>query len=347
MLYAMLPARARLPLCQLIFFGIILVTFQGCTGFDHLTTVDPVRGAVPASADCGGCHVDQYREWQGSAHNLSYTDPLYRDATDDYEEKSCLTCHVPASIRRDELEARTWSRHEGISCTSCHLDQKTMYGPHDGSALVYPHPIQADTAFYRSSSLCGVCHEETFATWKNSVKMQRPADRVPQCQQCHMQEVRRTSTRGTNIFSRMLVSFEQQHTVRSHRIDLAEMAGFPNAVQMTAERVDNDSLQVRVTNLLPHNLPGGEYTESSFSLVITPEKNNSSSPLSSSTLLSDSDQPFAPGESKQVVITADNFGSPLISGKYLLQLVRSKPGTSYDLQLAQSAVILDKATDSK
>lgn len=313
--------------------GFVLVglfAFQGCSGFDHLTAIDKQTGIGPSAADCGSCHVEQYREWQGSAHNLAYTDPLYREATDDYDDESCLACHIPESIRSQELNVRGYALHEGITCTSCHLEAGTMYGPHESSALVNPHPVKADTQFYRSSTLCGVCHQETFATWQKSVAAQKGKSPVPQCQECHMAVVTRTSTLGTNMFSKLLVSFEKEHQVHSHTIGLDTMADFPDAVQIDSTSTLKNPFRVRIRNLLPHNLPGGEYTDSSLVLVVLPEEQkNIVASKAFEMIVSDSDDPIPPGNSKQLSLVQDSLGNPVTAGtNYSLQLVLKQPGRS-------------------
>ena len=316
-----------------LFLTAFFLLLHGCAGFDRLTTVDQRRGKAPASSDCAKCHIEQYREWHGSAHNMAYTDPFYRKATDNYDNTDCLTCHVPSSIRDRELQARSFARDEGISCIACHLQQGTMVGPHASSALFTPHPIRRDEGFYHSSKLCGICHQEVYAAWEKTAGQRQPAATVLQCRQCHMRALTRTSTKGTNFFSRFLVSFEEQHKVRSHRITLADMAPHGDVVRIKVKKVEHGQIAVNITNLLPHNLPGGEYTQSSLFLVITRTTTSAGGLPGVKIPVCDSDTPLAPGESKELAVKADRIGA---HDQPTLLLILRRQGKNNDLQLAQT-----------
>ncbi len=153
-----------------------------------------------------------------------------------------------------------------------------------------------------------------------------------------MAKVTRTSTRGTNMFSKLLVSFEDTHEVRSHTIDLATLTNFPGAVRIDTTRAPYNQLQIRITNQLPHNLPGGEYTESSLMLVLLPKHTvNMPLPPSATLLVSDTDNPLQPGGSKRFTLSQDSFGKPLHQGtSYSLQLVLKQTGRATALQLART-----------
>ena len=339
------PVPATSRFCASLLLLASLVFFNGCSGFSHLTTVDNQAAIGPSAADCGACHVAQYNEWKGSAHNRAYTDQIYREATGDYEEESCLACHIPESIMADELTSRNYSRADGISCTSCHLAKGTMSGPHEGSALIYPHPVKAAPDFYASSALCGICHKETFASWKKSAATAKSSPPVPGCQQCHMALVNRTSTQGTNIFSNALVSFEKKHTVRSHTLALGSMPTLPDAflvnpVVHKTTPLGSYQPAVSITNRLPHNLPGSEYTESSVFLVITPENTALPADLSSAIQISDTESPLLPGEEKHFTIHFDSFGHPLADHKrYTTQIVLRQSGKTSPLTLFNAPTV--------
>lgn len=313
-----------------------LFFFQGCSGFSHLTAVDAEQHIGPTSADCGKCHGKQYREWQGSAHNLAWTDPLYLEATDEYDDDSCFSCHIPGSIFDKQLRARSYNRDEGVSCVSCHLNNGAMYGPHDASGLVTPHPVQPDTNFFKSSALCGICHQATYSSWQENVAGQQNTQ-VRQCQQCHMSLVKRTATQGTNIFSRLLVSFEKQHQVRSHTIVLSHMADFPGAVKITMQQTA--PFRLSITNQLPHDLPGGEFMASAIELFIFPVKKNPATGASKAILVCDTDSPLVPGQTRQLTLQTDSFGHTLAPDTtYTVQLILRQAKKNQQLQLAQTTL---------
>ena len=120
-----------------------------------------------------------------------------------------------------------------------------------------PHPVSAQPDFFRNSGLCGTCHTETFSDWQASRHAQ-PA--TPTCQECHMPQVVRTATKGSNPFSKALVAFEYSHPTRRHTFGLSHLADLPGAVRMELQDwqpAPRDILQLAITNTLPHTLPAG------------------------------------------------------------------------------------------
>ena len=120
-----------------------------------------------------------------------------------------------------------------------------------------PHPVSAQPDFFRNSGLCGTCHTETFSDWQASRHAQ-PA--TPTCQECHMPQVVRTATKGSNPFSKALVAFEYSHPTRRHTFGLSHLADLPGAVRMELQDwqpAPRNILQLAITNTLPHTLPAG------------------------------------------------------------------------------------------
>lgn len=316
----------------------VLLVVQGCSTFDHLTQVDHQAGIGPSATDCGSCHVDQYKEWHGSAHNTAYTDPVYQEAIDTGDD-ACMACHIPTSIRTEEMEVRKDNLHDGVSCVACHLEAGSMYGPHESSALVNPHPVTADPSFYASAALCGKCHEETFDSWQN-VQKKHEMKSIPTCQQCHMPSVTRTSTKGTNMFSSLLVYFEESHEVRSHRIELSVLKNFPDAIGLAVSSPAGKPVVITVQNKLPHNLPAGEYTESTCELTLLPDKSSSHPAPVVPTLISDPGTPLLPGDSRTFPLTADSRGNSFSEqATYSIQVSCRQPSNKHLLQLASKTML--------
>ena len=93
---------------------------------------DPAR--VPSSAECAGCHAQEFREWAGSLHAIADRDLVYEatvDANVDIVKKRpeqrrfCEGCHAPAEmltgrVTRHVAVAPADALTEGVSCIACH-----------------------------------------------------------------------------------------------------------------------------------------------------------------------------------------------------------------------------------
>jgi hypothetical protein len=229
---------------------LLAVCLLSCTSFEHLTA----SGDQFARAkDCGKCHVAAYNEWYQSDHAKAYVNPHFRKATGDYAFENCIGCHAPKSEVTDETPtARAAGREDGVTCVSCHLKGGKLAGPVTPTGVIKPHPIEVDEEFYRSSAICGGCHEGTLREW-NSVKADKKT-----CQQCHMQPVTREVTQATGGISNIIVVFEKKEMLRRHDFSLSGDYVPAKIVSVTAERNDT-LLTVEITNNLPHNLPTGDF----------------------------------------------------------------------------------------
>jgi hypothetical protein len=289
----------------------------GCAPFGDLTRTSNEAHEGPRASQCGACHVEQYREWQGTAHAKAFTSKIFQEAAGNPPEKECLKCHSPLDIRAAQTESRAFHQQEGVTCISCHLSEGKMHGPHASSALFTPHPVQEDRAFYSSPSLCASCHAETQAQWQKAAV--RPNTRT--CQECHQPVVRRRATQGTNFFSNILVSFEDELPTRSHEITLEKMTNFPGGVSVTALALKTGAsapaLEVTIRNNLPHDLPTGTYGEKEIQLVLTFEKEQSAG---KKIMASNEQKPLAAGAAKKIIIPLAS--TEVLSGTLRLTLVR-------------------------
>lgn len=249
-----------------------LLCLAACSPFAHLTEADNslVEAHGPKTADCGQCHIEQFGEWQGSAHAQAFTNPRFQAMLAEGGDDSCLGCHVPDTVRtKGEPPApRRYHREDGVSCAACHLSQGAMTGPEPESGLFAPHPVTVQPEFFRNSRLCGSCHKETFSDWQASRQAQAA---TPTCQECHMPQVARTATKGSNLFSRGLVAFEESRLTRRHTFGLAHLAGMDGAVRMEVtdwQPAPLNLLQLSLTNTLPHALPTGAFRSRQVHLVV-------------------------------------------------------------------------------
>ncbi len=242
---------SQTPALRLACFIGIAMLACGCS-FENLTRVTPGSFATPQ--DCGECHVDITREWTSSPHARAYTNPRYRQATDDYHFTQCIPCHAPLpTLTTDTPQARADSRELGVSCVSCHLKDGAMVGPQQPTGMVKPHPITVDPKAFEGAQMCGRCHRGTKSQWAAST--------IPDkhdCRHCHMPEVTRTITKATSEISRLFVAMEKAAAEHRHSFDLAPTIAADQAIIL--DIVTHPGLaNVTLTNRLPHNLPTGDF----------------------------------------------------------------------------------------
>ena len=127
-----------------------------------------------------------------------------------------------------------------MTCLSCHFDDGEMVGPVASSALVDPHPVAVARGIYRSSELCGKCHEGTYREW-----LAAPAEDRRTCQDCHMGRVTRTATQATSAISKVLVSFEEEFEGRRHTFHVPLDGTIDDALAVEVHGVRRDEETLR------------------------------------------------------------------------------------------------------
>lgn len=144
---------------------------------------------------CAACHEEIYEQWNGSMHNKSFLDPLWRAATKYFsseartidevlESQMCIKCHVPLGFRSFLLTSPEADFDKvpdivkaGIFCNWCHNISEvkhlgnaayevspgggkelpsTMLGPFDDSQSTY-HPTKF-SKLHTQSEFCALCH---------------------------------------------------------------------------------------------------------------------------------------------------------------------------------------------
>lgn len=243
-------SRSR-PMAKLLLVTAVLaVLLASCVSFKHLTQVSDI---FPRAKECGKCHVEIYREWSQSDHARAYTNPHFQAATDDHEFEDCASCHAPEPTLTDRAPAvRAVGREEGVTCVACHLSQGSLCGPLEPTGKIHPHPISVRPEVYRSSDLCGRCHQGTFDEWNAAVGKKET------CQQCHMNMVARKITQPTEGISHLIVAMEKTSLQRRH--DLPILGDYIRGKILTVRGERNGSvLALQIANNLPHTLPTGDY----------------------------------------------------------------------------------------
>ncbi|MGD9949293.1 MAG: multiheme c-type cytochrome [Desulfobulbus sp.] len=316
-----LPDISRCNVVRFLFFsGAAFIA--GCTSFDHLTKAPTAGESGPRASECASCHVQQYREWQVTAHAKASTNTAFQEAAGNPPAEECLQCHSTLSSQDTVLHARSFNREEGVTCVSCHLVDGKMHGPHPSTALVSPHPIIEDKVTYTVPTFCAPCHGETHEQWQKATANQPR----PTCQECHQSVVQRTASQGTNLFSDLLVAFEKTLPSQSHDIRLEKMAFFPEIVELTFSPTFSGSaqniLKVTVHNNLPHDLPTGTYGSKEIRLLLVADREEDRSLNGQGLMLANAAQTMVPCAQKNIEISIPKAyrARPLH-----LQLVRTSP----------------------
>lgn len=106
---------------------------------------DPAR--LPSSAECAGCHAQEFQEWAGSLHAIADRDLVYEatveaneDIVHDPEQgRFCEGCHAPAEMLTGRVNRFTAvppaeALTEGVSCIACHT--ATHADPIEGNGAI-------------------------------------------------------------------------------------------------------------------------------------------------------------------------------------------------------------------
>lgn len=240
----------------------IFCTLLGSCGFSHLTKTTNQDTTAPTAKECGSCHVDQYSEWQKSRHAQAYNNKQFKQQSDHYTDTDCLFCHIPGDVQDPKRQTRSYNLNEGVTCVSCHLHDQAMQGPHDSDGMPDPHAVAKNSKVNSkldSSELCGTCHLETFEQWQE--EQHKSVTRFPTCHECHGAPMTRTHTKGTNLFSNILVALEDEHEVRSHHLMLPGQIEGTVALIVELVQDENNKVTFTITNNLPHDLPTGSFGE--------------------------------------------------------------------------------------
>ncbi len=189
----------------------------------------PLQGTAPATypaveaslrpADCGTCHVQQFRDWQTTLHANAYSPGLAGqlvnwESSNYAQVRSCLSCHAPLSeqsarvpdtsgalVRNPYFDAAL--QESGLVCAACHVRGWRRHGPprRDGSLTSSPeapHGGAVRTGYFEDSQFCAGCHQfarpapngkslqNTHVEWEQS----RYAREGVTCQSCHMPDRR-------------------------------------------------------------------------------------------------------------------------------------------------------------
>ncbi len=265
----------------------IMAIFSGCKLIENLHPELVMRGEDSiGSHKCGECHVDIYNEWVESSHSKSYTSEEFRVATNNYEFKFCIRCHVPETIftslevdpdktaislskpKNGEIASRDYNLNDGVDCHGCHLTVDcTLAGPHAG---ISPHPIEKKEELYKGSELCGKCHVDTYEEYLTFVGNGNDET----CQDCHMPAVRRKLIQN-EPWQKLHVKKEgKAHTFSS----LSALESNKDFIELAFTELNDNKNQIKgnveiLNTKVNHSIPTGKYGYREVLLLINLKDN--------------------------------------------------------------------------
>lgn len=209
---------------------------------------------LPSFAACGGCHLDVTEEWADSLHHRAWSNANVRQATNDFNKKSCRPCHSPMPVLPTGLDVRPdyrdFNQPDGVHCLSCH-------GLADGVAASRTIPDAPCNPIHdprlQRADLCWPCHEPTHQAFQEYETSDAFAVGV-RCADCHMPVVEREGRGG-----------------RSHGPHGGQNPEFVRrAIDWEAE-LDGREVVLRVRNRTGHKFPGEIPSRSCVVVVEFPE----------------------------------------------------------------------------
>ena len=272
----------------------IMAALSGCGLFQKMLTSMNIHPELaergekfPGSHKCGHCHIDIYKEWEGSTHSKSYISDKFRVATNNYEFEFCIRCHAPQTIftllesdtdvnkkvsvaqsKIGEITARDYNLKDGVDCQGCHLTVDCEFsGPHEG---ISPHPLKQNEEFYKRSELCGICHVDTFEEYLTYVGNGNDET----CQDCHMPAVRRKLIQDEPWQKLHKKKEGKKHTFsRSSAIEKNK-----DFIELKFTEINDDNVQITgnvniVNTKVNHSIPTGKYGYREVLLLINLKDN--------------------------------------------------------------------------
>jgi hypothetical protein len=198
---------------------------------------------------CKECHADIYKEWESTRHAQAWKSKQFTEQSQNRTKTDCLPCHAPKPIFESgigkECILRDDSREAGVTCITCHRQNKTSLGPYkDSKAECNP----AFTNSFEDNSTCQMCHKNTSEEWKTSSFSKKGSKNYSNCAKCHMKPVKRAAAKGgavREVFQHVTYGGYDLKALQESVRDLTVVA-------------ENGKVHISLTNdLTGHTLPSG------------------------------------------------------------------------------------------
>lgn len=214
----------------------------GAVAFLSQGGAERTGGAAPAvrwesAEQCRQCHADVFAEWEGSHHQIAFTNPEVRALSDDFRKEECMDCHLPRPLAITGFGKRTLPRRthfdEGVSCITCHLAADGgILGRSDRPDA--PCKPRASEAFLAVDA-CASCHNQHWTTdqWRASRYSAQGTD----CAACHMPAVERKRADGSVRMGRKHVYEGAHDTAMLRKAGRFEVARDGDAIVLSLTNV--------------------------------------------------------------------------------------------------------------
>ncbi len=194
-----------------------------CRGDDGATPLTHEQ-LLDAEA-CESCHPQHFRAWSGSSHAYAADDPVFLAANARYQRErgdqpadACVRCHAPVALAEgattDGLNLGDLPASlRGVTCYACHAvsdasavrhtltfaDEDVVFGGIEKPTGTGAHAQRYDALFdrnvWRSTDLCGSCHEfdnaygaqphRTYREWSETIFANQQSALFLSCGGCH------------------------------------------------------------------------------------------------------------------------------------------------------------------
>ncbi len=160
---------------------------------------------------CGGCHKQQFADWQQSLHAKAMGPGVmgqlqgFSPDVLNQNNQLCLNCHAPLKSQNESLITaisgkKTTNLHQqGIICAACHVRNDHWFGPGAkkvDASVKATHKTSTSHKAFKSAEFCASCHQfdddgpkldgkllqNTYVEWQNSTFAKQNIS----CQNCHM-----------------------------------------------------------------------------------------------------------------------------------------------------------------
>ncbi|MSR75153.1 MAG: hypothetical protein EXS14_06775 [Planctomycetes bacterium] len=256
--------RLLLSACVLVTAALLLVGASSASPEGSvLESAQPTEreGLARLVGTCTKCHEDVCKEWEGTLHAQSWTDPVFQAAIAELADKgeSCAPCHAPQELMLQGMGKlplpRKNDREVGVNCVTCHMKGNRYLGPYDSTGH---GGVDADDG-YRKADMCLSCHGQPQARAEHdqgtSYLAGTAAKEGRTCQSCHMPAVQRKLVTSPTIKEKYTIG---EQACRVHAFSGARRGVVVRGAAELKANFKGDNVEVVLTALTGHALPATE-----------------------------------------------------------------------------------------
>jgi len=163
---------------SLLFLLLLIVVYS--IGFSNVNAFPQEN--YTGSVFCGKCHVDEYAEWNQTAHAQAFTDPIFQAQWQAQGSPDvCLSCHT-TNFDPDSGDYQ----FENVGCELCHTPRGVTNGVSSSTSCNSCHSVShyptyvewLESEHSHAGVTCDSCHDPM------SLEL-RAEDPIDLCKECH------------------------------------------------------------------------------------------------------------------------------------------------------------------